>query len=110
MEGRVETADRRLLWKSKEERKIARSKTLGREWRQINSSKNKSRNRIRRTYFLVQWLRICTSAIGGLVQSLVRELRSHMLCSAAAKKKKKRARNRVRKEDIFKNKRQWVNT
>lgn len=106
----METADRRLLWKSREERKAARSKTLGREWRQINSSKHKSRNRIRGTYFLIQWLRICTSTTGGLgSRSLVRELRSHMLCNAAAKKKKK-ARYRVRKEDILRHKRQWVNT
>ena len=106
----METADRRLLWKSREERKAARSKTLGREWRQINSSKHKSTNRIRGTYFLVRWLRICASTTGGLVRSLVRELRSHMLCNAAAKKKKKKARYRVRKGDILRHKRQWVNT
>lgn len=47
-EGRVETVDRRLLRKSRKGREMGRSKTLGREWRQVNSSKNCSRNRIRK--------------------------------------------------------------
>ena len=90
----METADRRLLWKSREERKTARSKTLGREWRQINSSKNKSRNRIRRTYFLVQWLRICASTTGGLgsIPRKGTKISYAVQCSSKKKKKKKKSK------------------
>ena len=35
-----------------------------------------------------QWLRLITSNAGVLVQSLVEELRPHMLCSAGKKKTK----------------------
>ena len=38
---------------------------------------------------MVQWLRLCILIQGAQVQSLVRELRSRMLGSAAKKKKKK---------------------
>ena len=37
---------------------------------------------------MVQQLRFCASTAGARVQSLVGELRSHMLCSTAKKKKK----------------------
>ena len=40
-----------------------------------------------RTSLAVQWLRLCTSRAGGMVQSLVRELRS---CHTAKLKKKKK--------------------
>ena len=106
----METADRRLLWKSREERKAARSKTLGREWRQINSSKHKSRNRIRGTYFLIQWLRICASTTGGLGSFPGEGTKISYAVQCGSKKKKKKARYRVRKEDILRHKRQWVNT
>ena len=38
---------------------------------------------------MVQWLRLCIPMQGAQVQSLVRELRSRMLGSAAKKKKTK---------------------
>ena len=44
---------------------------------------------ISRTSLVVQWLSLCLSMQGALVQSLVRELRSHMLHSAAKAKVKK---------------------
>ena len=37
---------------------------------------------------MVQWLRLCASTAWAQFQSLVGELRSHMQCSAAKKKKK----------------------
>ena len=37
------------------------------------------------TCLAVQWLRICTSSQGAEVQSLVEELRSHMLCGVSKK-------------------------
>ena len=42
------------------------------------------------TSLMVQWLRLCFPMQGAQVQSLVRELRSHMLNHVAKKKKKKR--------------------
>ena len=36
----------------------------------------------------IQWLRLGAFTVGAWVQSLVRELRSHMLCGMAKKKKK----------------------
>ena len=39
---------------------------------------------------VVQWLGLCASTAGDTGQSLVRELRSHMLCSTAKKKKRKK--------------------
>ena len=45
---------------------------------------------------VVQWLRFHGPHAGGTwVQSLVRELRSHMPCGTAKKKKKKKAKIRV---------------
>ena len=41
-------------------------------------------------WLLVHWLSLHLSMQGALVQSLVRELRSHMLCSVAKAKVKKR--------------------
>ena len=41
------------------------------------------------TSLVVQWLRPCASTAGTRVRSLVRKLRSRMLCSAAKKKRKK---------------------
>ena len=41
------------------------------------------------TSLMVQWLRLCFPMQGAQVQSLVRELRSHMLNHVAKKKKKK---------------------
>ena len=40
-----------------------------------------------RTFLMVPWLRCHTSNIEGTAQSLVRELRSHMVCSQKKKKK-----------------------
>ena len=45
---------------------------------------------VSRTSLLVHWLSLHLSMQGALVQSLVRELRSHMLCSVAKAKVKKR--------------------
>ena len=45
---------------------------------------------ISRTSLVVQWLSLCLSMQGALVQSLVRELRSHMLHSVAKAKVKKK--------------------
>ena len=42
------------------------------------------------TSVVVQWLRLCASAQAARVRSLVRELRSHMLCSVAKNLKKKK--------------------
>ena len=38
------------------------------------------------TSLAVQWLRLCASTAGGMVRSLVRELRSRMPCGMATKK------------------------
>ena len=32
------------------------------------------------TFLMVQWLGVCASKAGGIVRSLVRESRSHILC------------------------------
>ena len=45
------------------------------------------------TSLAVQWLRLCTSISGGAGSSLVRELRSHMPCSAAKKTQKQKPDN-----------------
>ena len=60
---------------------------------QRGQKKKKIKNRTTGTSLVVQLLRLCTSTAGGLgsipVQSLVRELRSHMPHGAAKKKKQK---------------------
>ena len=44
------------------------------------------------TLLVVQWLELCSPTQGARVQSLVRELRSHVLCGGAKRKKNKTKR------------------
>ena len=46
------------------------------------------KNTVHGTSLVVQWLRLCTSNAGGVVPSLLRELRSHRPCGRGQKKKK----------------------
>ena len=39
-----------------------------------------------RDSLVVQWLRLCTACARGTLQSLVRELRSHMPCGAGRRR------------------------
>ena len=49
----------------------------------VKSDVKLSLNTYARTSLAVQWLRLHTSNAGTQVQALIRELRSHMLCSLA---------------------------
>ena len=66
----------------------------------IETQQHTSSSKIKLGTFLeVQLLRLCTSTARAMVQSLVGELRSHMLCDTSKMLKKKKKKKKKEEEE-----------